>query len=669
MTATDPRLPNRQPDLDWLLTLILQAQEEKEAPKPNGKAHTNGRAKSGPTMKAKAGKSCQNCTIDELMDRAFQADNGDKISRLYNGDKSDYGDDDSKADLAFCSMMAFWCGPHGCDLLDRIFRTSRLMREKWNRDDYRKRTLDLAFGSSTFHHDYGGKASDNTDGTGHQDQGGKEPEPDVWGDILPIAEMPTTIPFPNQILPDKLQKVVTQLAYAVNVPEDAVGISMLTMAGAAVGNGKRLEINNTHEQHAAIYAAVVMRPGERKTAVQSFLRKPFDFLEMTWRQGYEQRVKAKKQSKDKDGEQPLLRRCLISDTTVETLIFRLRENPQGLLYFRDELTSLVSGMNQYKGGSGSDRQAFLELWNGDRYACDRKSQDTYCPLSVDKPFLSILGCLQPDTLPIFRGRQSGRNKAPNDGFADRFLIIYPDPLPAVGDDPTRTVLPSVRDDWHNIVRRLFSLGISSNAESDPSQFAHGNTIHFDGGARDEWEGFTWRIASELNNPDCPDIPELRGVWSKLVGYGARIALIVQMLRWACGDAQCDKVDATSMEASTEIVEWLKSHARKTLHASGCDERASLARALLTPIKLLYLSDKCTFKRWELHKRVKSKSKFPSPGDLDSPLELLAQLNYIRMQPLPRLYSVGRSPEPTWHINPAIRDVRDNREYRENSEEE
>lgn len=494
--------------------------------------------------------------------------------------------------------------------------------------------------------------------------GGKgDSPPEPWGDILPLGEVPTTLPFPVHVLPEKAARIVKQVAYAVNVPEDVTGISLLTMAGAAVGNGRRLKINETHVQHAALYSVVTMRPGERKTAAQSFLRKPFDALEREWRHSFDSRVEARKKAKDKDGEPPLLRRCWVSDSTVETLVFRLRENPQGLLQFRDEMSGLICGMNQYKGGKGNDRQAYMELWNGDRYVCDRKSQDAYAPLAVEQPFFALLGCLQPDTLPLLRGKA---DRQANDGFPDRFLVVYPEPLPAVGDDPDRNVLPQVRDDWHYIVRRLFTLGISSNSESDPTKFEHAEPIHFDGGARDEWQAYTWRLAHELNNPDIPDNPELRGVWSKLVGYGARIALIVQLLRWACGEAQCDRVDATSMQASADIVEWLKSHARKVLHAAGCDDRVLRARAILTAISGYIESEKYTFKRWDLHRRVKSKSKFPTPADLDSPLELLEQLNYVRREVVQRTAFVGRPPEPTWHIHPALKSHLDNLENLKNA---
>ena len=45
---------------------------------------------------------------DEIIRLASSAANGDKFSRLFNGDTAGYASD-SEADLAFCGILAFWC--------------------------------------------------------------------------------------------------------------------------------------------------------------------------------------------------------------------------------------------------------------------------------------------------------------------------------------------------------------------------------------------------------------------------------------------------------------------------------------------------------------------------------------------------------------------------------
>lgn len=70
-------------------------------------------------------------TEQELIEKMLNSHNGDKIAKLYSGDFSDYPSQ-SEADMAFCSMLAFWCGGD-TSLMDSIYRSSGLMRDKWDR--------------------------------------------------------------------------------------------------------------------------------------------------------------------------------------------------------------------------------------------------------------------------------------------------------------------------------------------------------------------------------------------------------------------------------------------------------------------------------------------------------------------------------------------------------
>lgn len=86
-------------------------------------------------------------TDRDIIDKAMNSANGMKFARLFNGDTSDYDNDDSRADLALCSMLAFWCNKD-ISMMDRIFRQSKLMREKWDekhgRDTYGNITMQKA---------------------------------------------------------------------------------------------------------------------------------------------------------------------------------------------------------------------------------------------------------------------------------------------------------------------------------------------------------------------------------------------------------------------------------------------------------------------------------------------------------------------------------------------
>jgi len=88
----------------------------------------------------------------ELLEKAKNADNGDEFTRLWNGDTSMHSNDHSRADLALCGHLAFYTGGDR-NRIDRLFRRSGLMRNKWDEDrgsqTYGERTIDKALDGRT----------------------------------------------------------------------------------------------------------------------------------------------------------------------------------------------------------------------------------------------------------------------------------------------------------------------------------------------------------------------------------------------------------------------------------------------------------------------------------------------------------------------------------------
>ncbi len=83
----------------------------------------------------------------ELIEKIRNSQHGNEFMRLYNGDMTAYGNDHSAADMALCKILAFWtqCDP---ERMDRIFRQSALIRDKWERrwgdSTYGKNTIERA---------------------------------------------------------------------------------------------------------------------------------------------------------------------------------------------------------------------------------------------------------------------------------------------------------------------------------------------------------------------------------------------------------------------------------------------------------------------------------------------------------------------------------------------
>lgn len=101
-----------------------------------------------------SGSETGSLTDEELLERAKDAENGEKFQRLWNGDTSGYPSH-SEADLALAGLLAFWTGGDR-QQIDRLFRRSGLYRDKWDRDgdDYGERTIDKALEGRTEFYDH-----------------------------------------------------------------------------------------------------------------------------------------------------------------------------------------------------------------------------------------------------------------------------------------------------------------------------------------------------------------------------------------------------------------------------------------------------------------------------------------------------------------------------------
>ena len=92
----------------------------------------------GPAIEA-----CSYLDDDAVIAHASKSEQGEKFKALMDGRWDEGYDSQSDADMALVSILAFWCG-NVAEQIDRIFRSSGLMREKWDR-----KTGDSTYGQIT----------------------------------------------------------------------------------------------------------------------------------------------------------------------------------------------------------------------------------------------------------------------------------------------------------------------------------------------------------------------------------------------------------------------------------------------------------------------------------------------------------------------------------------
>ncbi len=215
---------------------------------------------------------------------------------------------------------------------------------------------------------------------------------------------------------------------------------------------------------------------------------------------------------------------------------------------RDELTGWVLSLNQYRSGRGADRQVFLSFWSGEPTKIDRKGELDE-PLIVTDPFVSVIGCIPPAKLAALDDGNDGE-----DGFMHRILSSFPRPVR--GRYWTwEGIRPETRKLWSNAVEALYGLEM----DRDEMDFPTSRILDLAPEACQPWEAWYNEHVAETEQPDFPDY--LVGPWSKLVAYAARLALIVHLLRAACGERLRDEVDTESLDRAFRLIAYFKSHAR------------------------------------------------------------------------------------------------------------
>ena len=424
---------------------------------------------------------------------------------------------------------------------------------------------------------------DPADGKGIDDllAAGKQPEVVDAGQALAMiggvdAEVPVSdredvrrpphpdgvvAPFPVDVLPGPVARFVTESARAIQCPADFLGIAVLVVAASAVGGSRRLRIRAGYEEGPRLYAAIVAPPGAAKSPALRAACEPVYARQKTLhalyreeKAQYEEDLKEYEATCRKGDEppekpvKPAMAHAYVSDVTTERLAAILGESPRGVLQLRDELTAWALAMDQYRGGKGADRQFYLSAWSGEPVKVDRK-QNQGEPLVVTDPYLSVLGCIPPGMLAALDAGNDGE-----DGFVHRLLWAFPDPVPH-RKWSWDGVTDEVRKAWYEAVARLYALPTDRDEFDRPTALVVGLAAD----ARPVWQDWYDGHAREAEAADFPEV--LVGPWSKLASYAARLALVVHLLRQACGEAVGADVDAESLGRAVRLVDYFKSHAR------------------------------------------------------------------------------------------------------------
>ena len=358
--------------------------------------------------------------------------------------------------------------------------------------------------------------------------------------------------FPLEIFPKAIRDIIEALEEYENYNVDFTSASFLTVFAAAMGNTWSVRFMTGWISRPIIYMVLVGSPSCGKTpplqqAVAPLLKLDgeYDMIYCKEMETYRrwERMSAKQREKHSLPEAMKMpqRKChVVVDSTVEALIGALRDNPRGVLIYKDEIDSLLSNFNRY---NGSDESYFLSLFSGTPFKYSRKSSNEHIFLS--NPYCSIIGSTQPGRL----GEQFGGKRMMN-GFSSRFLKVYPeiDKMPSWND----TAMPdSVLEEWGRIIRKVVTVTPSTDQEGKATSIE----LLFSQEAK--LRVIQWK--DEVNNKAYAetDSDAVRALCGKLETYLVRFCLVIQIMHCICGESGMDKIEPRTAELAIRLTEYFR----------------------------------------------------------------------------------------------------------------
>jgi putative DNA primase/helicase len=593
---------------------------------------------------------------------------------LYNGgDLNGSYSSQSEADLALCGMLAFWAGPHP-EQIDRLFRTSKLMRPKWDAkrsgSTYGLDTIEEALAGRTEF--YAWPTSDN----GHA----RKSEPSGTEDWPTPSPLPSTLPpvpaFELDLLPAPFRPWVVDIAERAQCPVDFVAVAAVVAAASVLGRQLAIRPKRRDDWTVVsnLWGLVVGRPGVMKSPALQEATRPLDRLVAEARAVFEGQLRSSKfeQAKSKirrellqsrlktamkDGEkvdalqaefdaaedpEPTERRYVVNDSTVEKLGELLNENPNGLLLYRDEVVGWLAMMDRE--GHEGDRAFYCESWNGTgAYTYDRIGRGT---VRIKAACVSVLGGFQPGPLQSHLQEVFGRG-ATDDGMIQRFqLMVYPDIAPSwrhVDEWPDSDAKTTVS----TIFRALSDLDPASlGAHQEPKERKGLPFLRFTPEGQEVFNAWRAKLERRLRAKNTSEHPVIASHLSKYRSLMPSLALLFHVIN--CVDRGAG--GPISAESALQAEAWctyLEAHARR-VYRSLSDGGTTAARALAT--KIISKEIVGPFRARTVTQR--GWAGLTDAHTVESGLDALEELSWIRQQDTPRRRSVGR-PTVTYEINPRV----------------
>ena len=254
----------------------------------------------------------------------------------------------------------------------------------------------------------------------------------------------------------------------------------------------------------------------------------------------------------------------------ESLMLTHNNNPRSVVILVDEIMGMFNSVNRYTNGQLIEQ--LLTAWSGGALDVTRVSNTI--PVHIEHPCINIIGGTQTK-----RVHELLRKGFEENGLLDRILFVLPkspeiSPWINRDDDGEMTSLAAAR--WERILDKVFALEYDTEAEERMPR-----VLSMDREAKEYF--FSWwnRKVERINRIE--DDVEVDSREMKHPVHVARLALIIQVLRYASDESHLQFVDTVSVKAAIRLNDYFEDsyvRIRSFMANDTCEEPPKVLLSLL-----------------------------------------------------------------------------------------
>lgn len=402
-----------------------------------------------------------------------------------------------------------------------------------------------------------------------------------WETPVPV-DQPKLPKFPVDVLPSELRDWVLAEAEFTQTPEEMAALLALAMCSGCVA--RRIDIDCGWWEPINLWVAVLLTPGNRKSAVFGAAIKPLKCIEN------ELIEKARPELSRARSQKAILQtqlekavklaakgdpaaaqeaseiqlkldslsvvgpRIFVADVTEEKLGEMLHHQGGRLILASAEggIFSLMAGKYS-KGGPSFD--VHLKAHAGEQIQVDRMGREAV----VNRASLTMALAVQPDVLASLKDKKTFKDR----GLLGRF--VYAIPVSNIGYREIRNIqrVPDeVAQAYSLLIRRLYDLG-ESIGPNNPI------TLELRPDAKEMFDD--WHEGVERMQREDGQLESIKDWASKLCGFTARVAAVLHLVQ--VGVDLSKPVTCKSIESAIAISRWAIPHARAAFGLLGADHGA------------------------------------------------------------------------------------------------